>query len=549
MSACRSARAGVTRDIQATLTEGRRPYLLLILLCLALYLPGLTGLPPVDRDESRFAQASKQMIETGDYVRIEFQNESRAKKPAGIYWLQVAAAGLTRHPEAIWSYRLPSVLGSILAVLFTFAFGQRLVGRLAALFGASLLAACCLLVYEAHQAKTDAFQLAAVVLAQGALALFYLERDKRPGWGPAMAFWLGQALGILIKGPVVPMITVLTIVTLSLSDRSVAWLKGLRPLPGLLLVAALVGPWAWAISHATQGQFLGTAVKTDLMSKLLGAQEAHGGAPGTYLALAMATLWPGSLLAVPALPMAWKRRGETAIRFLLAWIVPNWLMFEAIPTKLPHYILPVYPGLALLAGLWLAGGYGVRAWHKTVALIWGLIGTALAGAACFAPQLLKMAPNPAFIPFAVLILIAAWAPVAFFWRGEARRAAIFGIVAAMVAFPGLFAFVAPRLAPLWVSSQIAAAVPAADPLAAAGYHEPSLVFLHGTATLLTDGGTAAQFLMETPNAWAAVETEQQEAFLTGLAGSGREAVTAGRIDGFNYSRGRPAHVTLWRLKP
>jgi len=529
-------------------TEGRRPYFLLILLCLALYLPGLTSLPPIDRDESRFAQASKQMIETCDYVRIQFQGESRAKKPAGIYWMQVAAAELTRHPEAIWSYRLPSVLGAMLAVLMTFAFGQKLVGRTGALLGSGLLAACFLLVSEAHQAKTDAMQLASVVLAQGTLALFYLEREKRPDWGPAMLFWLAQAIGILIKGPVVPMISILTILTISISDRSWSWLKGLRALPGLILVAVIVAPWAWAISHATQGQFIGTAVKTDLLPKLLGAQENHGAAPGTYLALMLATLWPASLLVVPALPMAWKRRGEPAVRFLLAWIVPNWLMFEAIPTKLPHYILPVYPALALLAGMWLAGGYTVRTWHKILALVWGLIGTALAAAPIVAPRLLKLDFIPAFYPFAAIMLIAAWAPVVTLWRGQARRAAIQAVVTAVIAFASLFAIVAPRLYPMWVGVRIAAAVPAGAPLVSTGYHEPSLVFLHGSGTLLTDGGGAAQFLLDTPGAWAAVEASAQEEFLAKLAGTGREAFSAGEIDGFNYSRGRPAHVTLWRLK-
>jgi len=532
----------------SSLTEGRRPYFLLILLCLALYLPGLTGLPPIDRDETRFAQASKQMIESGDYIRIQFQGESRAKKPAGIYWLQVAAAKLTGHPDSIWSYRLPSMLGAILSVLMIFAFGQRIVGRSAALFGSALLASCFLLVYEAHQAKTDAVQLACVVLAQSALALFYLEREKRPGWGPAMLFWLAQAVGILIKGPVVPMISILTILTLSISDRSWSWLKGLRLLPGLVLVAVIVAPWAWAISHATQGQFIGTAVKTDLLPKLLGAQESHGGKPGTYLVLLLATLWPTSLLAIAALPMAWKRRGEPAVRFLLAWIVPNWLMFEAIPTKLPHYILPVYPALALLAGLWLAGGYSVKRWHKVLSVIWGVIGTALAAAPVVAPKQLGLGEMPEFYPFALVILIAAWAPVVALWRGETRKAALLGIVAALVTFSSLFAIIAPRLSPMWVGLRIAEAVPAGAPLAAAGYHEPSLVFEHGTDTRLTDGGGAAQFLIDTPGAWAAVDATQQKDFETRLTETGHEAEAAGTVDGFNYSSGRRAHITLWRLR-
>jgi 4-amino-4-deoxy-L-arabinose transferase-like glycosyltransferase len=532
-----------------TLADGRRPYLLLILLCLLLYLPGLSALPPIDRDESRFAQASKQMIESGDYIRIRFQDESRAKKPAGIYWLQVAAAKLTGHPGAIWSYRLVSVLGATLAVLFTFGFGSRLTDRRSAVFAAGLLASCLLLVSEAHQAKTDAVQLASVVAAQGALGLFYLRRGERTGWGPAMIFWLAQAVGILIKGPVVPMISILTIVTLCLADRSAAWLNGLRPLPGLLLVAVLVAPWVWAISRATQGQFIGTAVKTDLLPKLLGAQESHGGKPGTYLLLALATLWPASLLVVPALPGAWAARRGAPTRFLLAWIIPNWLMFEIIPTKLPHYILPVYPALALLAGLWLTNNAQRKGWHKVFALLWGLIGTALALAAPAAPLLLKMPPIWNLVPLGLVILAAAWAPAIALWRGRTAQAAGLAIAASVVVVMALFSLVAPRLTPLWISDQIIAIVPASDPLAAAGFHEPSLVFLHGTRTLLTDGATAADFLISTPDAWAAIEASAEGEFQARLAAAGRAADKAGEADGFNYSRGRPAQVTLWRLHP
>src|SRR6516162_953289 len=90
------------------------PYLLLCLLCFTLYVPGLAAIPPLDRDEARFAQATRQMLETGDFVRIRFQEEARNKKPAGIYWLQAVAVSAFSSPEstAIWPYRLPSALGA-----------------------------------------------------------------------------------------------------------------------------------------------------------------------------------------------------------------------------------------------------------------------------------------------------------------------------------------------------------------------------------------------------------------------------------------------------
>ena len=105
----------------ATRSHGHAVASLLIVSLLA-FLPGFFYVPPVDRDEARFAQATKQMIEFGDYVDIRFQDFSRYKKPVGVYWLQAAsvqagqAAGVPRALTRIWLYRIPSVLGAIGAV-------------------------------------------------------------------------------------------------------------------------------------------------------------------------------------------------------------------------------------------------------------------------------------------------------------------------------------------------------------------------------------------------------------------------------------------------
>src|SRR5207247_5789999 len=99
-----------------------RAIALLILISLVSFVPGFFNVPPVDRDEARFAQATKQMIESGDYIDIRFQDEVRYKKPVGIYWLQagvVRAADALGAPDAhatIWLYRIPSLIGAIGAV-------------------------------------------------------------------------------------------------------------------------------------------------------------------------------------------------------------------------------------------------------------------------------------------------------------------------------------------------------------------------------------------------------------------------------------------------
>ena len=119
----------------------------LLLVRAAVFLPGFFNIPPIDRDEARFAQATKQMVESGDFVDIRFQDDVRYKKPVGIYWLQAAAveaAVRARLPQAesrIWLYRLPSLIGAIGAVLMTYWAALGFVTRRAAVLAALLMCA------------------------------------------------------------------------------------------------------------------------------------------------------------------------------------------------------------------------------------------------------------------------------------------------------------------------------------------------------------------------------------------------------------------------
>src|SRR5437899_8002989 len=128
-----SPRFGAPREPKSPVNPGSRLVLMLdiatasharavaflVLCALLLFLPGFFTIPPVDRDEARFAQATKQMVESGDYVDIRFQDEVRYKKPVGIYWLQAAAVrtaealGVPEARTTIWIYRLPSLVGAI----------------------------------------------------------------------------------------------------------------------------------------------------------------------------------------------------------------------------------------------------------------------------------------------------------------------------------------------------------------------------------------------------------------------------------------------------
>ena len=163
-------------------------------------------LPPLDRDESRFAQATSQMLESGDYVDIRYQDEPRWKKPVGIYWMQAIAVGLTSDVEdrEIAPYRIPSLLGAMLAAWAVAWAGSAMLGSRVGFFGGAIMGATFLLSTEAGIAKTDAMLCGATTLAMAALARIYMatKAGERPIRPHKLLFWIGIGLSILIKGPI-----------------------------------------------------------------------------------------------------------------------------------------------------------------------------------------------------------------------------------------------------------------------------------------------------------------------------------------------------------
>ncbi|MFL5044775.1 MAG: ArnT family glycosyltransferase, partial [Xanthobacteraceae bacterium] len=328
-----------------------RAVALLVLVSLAAFLPGFFQIPPTDRDEARFAQATKQMVETGDFVDIRFQDEVRYKKPVGIYWLQAAAVmagealGVPNARTRIWVYRIPSLIGAIGAVLLTYWTALAFAPRRYAFLAGLMLAGSVLLSVEARLAKTDAMLLLTIVAAIGALARAYLGRVV-PAQGVASLalpaiFWTALAAGVLLKGPVILLIVGLTALTLMIHDRSARWFLALRPGLGVLWLVALVSPWTWAILSRAGETFVAESLGRDLLPKLFSGQEGHGAPPGFYFVLFWLTFWPAAPLAALSAPAVWAERWERPTRFLLAWLVPSWIGFELVVTKLPHYVLPL----------------------------------------------------------------------------------------------------------------------------------------------------------------------------------------------------------------
>jgi 4-amino-4-deoxy-L-arabinose transferase-like glycosyltransferase len=511
------------------------------------------------------------MLETGDFVAIRFQDEARNKKPVGIYWAQAAAVATGEAlgvPEArtqIALYRIPSLLGALASVLLAYWGALAFFGRRDALLAAALFGACLMLNAEAHLAKTDAVLTACATASLAALARVWLWRarstserggDPRGGW-VFLAFWLGLALGILVKGPMVPLFVALPAAILSWKARSGRWLLPLRPWAGLALTVLLVAPWFVAITWKSGGAFFAEAVGKDMLGKVGGAAEKHGAPPGTYALVFFATFWPGAVFAAMSLPLAWRERRSDAIAFLIAAVLPALAIFEAVPTKLPHYVLPLMPWIAILTILALRRGEldPARRGARAAALLVPIIPVALSIGLCLAGWRLG---NHAVPWLALPVLAAACLAAAASWlafvRARPERALVLAILASGLLGPGVLGLAQLQLPMLKVSPRLAAfreALPCHDPLVASlGYREPSLVFLTGTKLdLLPDGDAARAFLKQGGCRLLFVEAREREAFNTAWPVGRPAPPPLGEIDGFNLNTGRRTYVTAYAAAP
>ncbi len=579
-------------------------YPLLAALCLMLWLPGIISLPALDRDESRFAQSSRQMLDSGNFVDIRFGQVPRYKKPAGIYWAQAVTTALAGHIQniegdhsRIWTYRLPSLLGGIAAVWLTFWAGS-VFGAQAGLVAALLLGFTVLLTAEATIATTDAVLLAAILGVQAVLMRIYRAAAEGDSVSTKMVLWgwASFAIAVLVKGPVAAGVTGVTLLALlgwdwwdARTPKAAAtveppapdanapeapsetapprkniflWLKMTRPLLGAPLMLLIVAPWLIAIGLQSHGAFFQQSLGNDFAAKLAGGQEGHGAPPGYNLLLSTLAFWPGILFVLPAIGLAVTRAKEPAIRFLIAWAGGFWLLCEAVPTKLPQYVLPAYPALAILAALWLTAkseehstpkpAAGWRSVLPYISSLQYLIGL---GALVTAPILLpRLYGGDAMALLAYVIVAGLIGLGALYMSATGARMIALGLafLSFLILVPTLTIGVGPNLTRLWVSERLAALVakdrkPDDPPPSLAGFEEPSLVFALGADVNLTDGAGAAK-AGANQGGLALVDDYEQPAFLAQLAELQSDAVPLNELSGFNYSRGKPVHITIYRVR-
>lgn len=529
--------------------------LMVIILALTVFLPGFRALPVTDRDEALFATASRQMVQTGDGLHIYFRDEPRLKKPVGIYWLQSAAAVASGQGEnaPIWVLRLPSLIAAVLSVALVVCIGIPLFGMPTAVLAAALFSVTLIIGGEARLAKTDAALLATVLIMQAVLARWWMYPPQMRIAGKALPylFWSGFAASILIKGPIGPLVVFLTMITASALIRSAKWLRPLWTPAAIVTAILIAAPWFVAITLDQGRAFWVGSVGVDLSQKIASGQEGKGAPPGGYLLMAWITLWPVTTALILGATEIWKRRSDMAIRLLAAWIVPFWLLFEAIPTKLIHYPLPVFPALSLLAAGYLhLGLHQSKPWQRIAAAI-SLFPGLLLGAGLLYVAYRDENARAAIVPAAAGLGMATGAALIALWAIRGKRCWALAIaLISMGGFQmaGVFTTL-PRLAVLWsgerafnIGTQWANAKNCHDPLVIGwGYSEPSLTWLGGRSTRL-DPASAPTSLP--PNRCAIILRAGPR-----LGDAPTACALIGRARGFSLGAGRWQEIEVLGCSP
>jgi 4-amino-4-deoxy-L-arabinose transferase-like glycosyltransferase len=333
-------------------------YALLFLGCLLFHIAGTWSIPLIDRDEPRFAEASREMIERGDYVVPHFNNQLRLDKPPLAYWAQVANYKI--FGENDFSARFPSAVAAALVAISILAWGTKIGGDGVGWWAAIIFTLSLQTFVHAKAAVADMWLILFVILAHW--AGYEIIQRAASSWKWWFVFYFSLALGFLAKGPIA-WAPLLTLVAIKFFVRDVDLAKRFKFVRGILLMVAIVALWGVPALIQTHGEFFRIGIGRHVVGRSFGAMESHGAnSLGLYLLLlpfyfvtVFASFFPWSIKLPALAKKLWRDRDKTCPEhgrridiYLVCGIAVIFIIFTLIKTKLPHYTLPAFPLLSLL---------------------------------------------------------------------------------------------------------------------------------------------------------------------------------------------------------
>ena len=350
-------------------------YALLFLGCIIFHMVGTWSLPLIDRDEPRFAEASREMIERGDYIVPRFNNQLRLDKPPLAYWAQVASYRIFGQND--FAARFPSAVAAALVAMSILAWGSRIGGNHVGWWAAIIFTLSLQTFIHAKAAVADMWLVLFVTLVHWAGYELLFENSERqtpnaqrstsnseyrPWW---FLFYLALAGGFLAKGPIA-WTPLLTLAAMKLFVGDVEPAKRFKFARGILLMLTIVALWGVPALIQTHGEFFRIGIGRHVVGRSFGAMEGHGAnSLGIYLLLLpfyfvtiFASFFPWSIKLPSLANKLWRERDKSRLRsdsygvrvdiYLLTAAGIIFVIFSLIKTKLPHYTLPAFPLLSLL---------------------------------------------------------------------------------------------------------------------------------------------------------------------------------------------------------
>lgn len=470
----------------------------------------LGATPLWDRDEPRNAGCAAEMRDRGDWVTPVFNDELRAHKPVLLYWLMMSAYSVFGVSE--FAARFGCAALSVVTCCVTYDMGRRLFDRSTGLWAGVILASSLLFDMAARAATPDAVLICCMTLGLWAFVRGCDSTTWRfKSWSAAALFYFALGLAVLAKGPVgflLPMMIVGLFVLLMkpIPPECSGWSGrlwqlltefwpatwSLRPLTGVTVVLLVAAPWYLWVGLRTDGEFLRVFFWEHNVSRATQAMEGHRGPFGLYYVGAILIgFFPWSVFAGLTAWAAIRRvrsgeSGAAGSLFAMCWVVLTVLLFSCAQTKLPSYVTPCYPALALLTGAaireWTLGVSPIsQRWWRASLLILGGVGLTWLVAWPFISA--RLFPGDAGLAILGFVLVAGAATALIVHeRQNYRLAAKFVAITSLLFVCGVFSLAMPAVGQHQQNRQLLMLVQQADKnvqVGAFGQLEPSWVFYGG----------------------------------------------------------------------
>ena len=540
--------------------------LFICLLAIISFFSTINILPPLDRDEARYIQSTVQMIESGDFFNINFLDNPRLKKPPGIYWLQAFSSVSVKNlflleKPPLWSFRLPSAIAASLSILFVYLLGNIIFGRLQGIIAALLFLSVPIVIIEANIAKTDSvlscITLAIIYLL--AKVIFFKNNKKNLSSLYIYLGWLLLGFSFLIKGPITFIIIFLLVMSFKIIERDFV-LSSIKPIYGLILFTIICAPWFIFIFTGNNADYMIGDIKKDFLEKIFSVQESHGAPPGAYIISLFISAWPLAIFLLPTVVWSYLNRKEKSIKFLLCYILPSWIVFELIPTKLLHYLLPLIPGLTLLTAAMIVESIKnnnfLMEFNKRILNIYTFfpiigIGTIIILIGYLGIEFGIGFSKEVILIILIFLLIGIFAIYNFYYLNY-LRAFFIASIGTILAINLFMLFVPNQTQKIWISERIYEEIENKNLNHSSilfGYSEPSLVYRLGSKTKIA-GNTidVINFIKNHKVDYIIIENQYLDEFkILSKKNNINFKNISKTISGFNYSKGKNVEIYIISL--